>query len=196
MRKLDDSKVKKIYDTDFHSLNLKVSDFQYQSELTKSLDEFSGDFDQSKINEIVLWKVNRYASLEETGVLDLINQINPASAELDENLTEKILRILLPSKVKGVRLPMASTILRFRNPHVYQIIDQRVFRYINGCPIEYSRDIGKQITLYLNYLKRLREVCNEFGIDFEIADRILYLADKKANKGIALKNYGTVSKYS
>ena len=56
---------------------------------------------------------------------------------------------------------MASTILRFRNPNIFQIIDQRAYRVIEGGPLKLSqinktsRDttINKQIEIYLRLLR-------------------------------------------
>lgn len=84
---------------------------------------------------------------------------------------------------------MASTILRFKNSKIYQIIDQRVFRYIseNGEELNGTTKIENQIEIYLNYLVRLRKICLEYKIQFEESDRILYLMDKKQNKENKLK---------
>ena len=82
-----------------------------------------------QINEIILWKVNRYAAID-TETLKLINQIKKEDTQLNTELTCAILLRLLGKYQKGVRLAMASTILRFKNPKVYQIIDQRVYRFI------------------------------------------------------------------
>jgi hypothetical protein len=168
--------------------------FNYQDELTPSLDSFSGDFDQNKINEIVLWKVNRYAKLDEHA-LSLINTIQETDREIDENLTKKILRILLDKKSKGIQLPMASTILRFKNKYIYQIIDQRVYRSIySGRILELKshpskKNIEQNINAYLDYLTDLREVCDKRSISFEQSDRVLYNADKHNNKNHKLRNY-------
>jgi|GEM_PF-1701267 len=153
------------------------------------------DFTQSLINEIELWKVNRYAALSDTA-LGLINQIDSQSQTLDEDLTNRVLCALLGTK--GIQLPMASAILRFRNPKLYQVIDQRVYRIIyegktyqsglvDACK---GKDkIQSQISAYLQYLKQLRQVCNQLGIAFEVADRVLYMADKRINGAIKLDNY-------
>jgi len=83
---------------------------------------------------------------------------------------------------------MASTILRFKNPKIYQIIDQRVFRFIYGYELTYKlSDIDGQINIYLDYLKKLQEICNTKKIKFTEADRILYMMDKKHNSGKKLK---------
>ena len=165
--------------------------YEYQSELTEKLDFIESDFSQEIINEIVLWKINRYAKLSfET--IELINQIS-SSKLIDKNLTIKILNKLL--KTKGVRLPIASTILRFKNPKIYQIIDQRVYRIIYGKELHQSnsnseKQITENIDMYLKYLYELRLACSRIEIPFDQADRILYEADKRINNAIKLKNYG------
>jgi hypothetical protein len=45
-----------------------LQDYRYQPSLTPRLDRLPPEpFDQALVNEIVLWKVNRYAPLEEKG---------------------------------------------------------------------------------------------------------------------------------
>lgn len=94
-------------------VDCKLQDYNYQDLLTPKLDELEGDFDQDVINEIVLWKVNRYALLEPE-TLDLLNKIKKEDEVLDKKLTQEILTQLLGKGHKGIRLAMASTILRFK----------------------------------------------------------------------------------
>jgi hypothetical protein len=183
--------LKTIHDPDFE---IKSSDleFKYQEKLTAKLDALDADFDQEIINEIVLWKVNRYAAFS-SDTLGLLNQLSKSS-QFDPKLTREILRHLLNEK--GIQLPMASTILRFKNPSIYQIIDQRVYRFIYGNELKLSttkntKNIQQTIELYLTYLSDLREVAFKHNFQFEQADRILYEIDKRVNKTIKLKNYGT-----
>lgn len=164
------------------------SEYNYQSCLTTKLDSYTLPFNQEVVNEIVLWKVNRYAELS-AETLSLINQIN---SEWDEALIRNVLYALLSEK--GVQLPMASTILRFRNKHLFQIIDQRVYRILYGDELKINQqktksNILKQIDLYLLYLKDLRDVCSKLNISFEMSDRVLYNADKRINSLEKLKNY-------
>ena len=105
---------------------------------------------------------------------------------MNEDLTKQILERLLEKHQKGIQLAMASTILRFKNPSIYQIIDQRVYRFIYGKPLKYPNTIDEQINLYLKYLNDLREKCKD-NIPFEESDRILYSADKKFNPDIPIK---------
>lgn len=160
--------------------------FKYQKELTGKLDTLSGDFDQNIINEIVLWKVNRYARLSEKA-FELLNKIDDRSSDLDEDLSRHVLIALL--NCNGIQLPMASTILRFKKPNIYQIIDQRVFRFLYGEVATYPRDKNDAAALYLRYLRDLRTKCDKHSIPFIEADRILYLADKRLNKSQRLNNY-------
>ena len=47
---------------------------------------------------------------------------------------------------------------------------------------KYFNSIKVQIELYLEYLQKLRNVCEEKGIDYELSDRIIYELDKEFNK--------------
>ena len=71
--------------------------------------------------------MNRYSLLEES-TLNILNKIDKNSSVLDKILTIELLKELL--NTKGIKIAIASTILRFKNPNIYQIIDQRVYRFI------------------------------------------------------------------
>ena len=184
---------KTVFDNDF-SLEKADEVYSYQPALTNKLDKFDKPFDQQTINEIVLWKVNRFALISDQ-TLELLNKIDPKSTEIDIDLTTKILKALL--QTKGIQLPMASTILRFRNKNVYQIIDQRVYRIINSDKklklnlYQNDKNLAEQVELYLNYLSGLRIFCSKQNKPFEKIDRFLFMADKRINKKIPLDNYST-----
>ena len=168
-------------------IQLNEYKYDYQEELTSKLDKLSGDFNQSIINEIILWKLNRYANIDDDTMF-LLNKINEMDRKLNKSLTREILEKLLSTR--GIGLPIASTILRFKNSSLYQIIDQRAYRLINDDELKIPNPIENQIDLYLAYLSKLRAVCKNNNILFKDADRILYEIDKKVNKKIKLKNYG------
>ena len=179
--------MKTIFEITPNENDLDILIFKYQVELTKKLDNINSDFNQEILNEIILWKVNRYAKFNEE-TINLLNKINRNDENPNQNLTGDILLNLLNQK--GVRLAMASTILRFKNPKVYQIIDQRVYRFIYGKELEYSEtNLNLQIVIYIDYLEKLKEVCEKYQIKFEDADRILYKMDKEYNKDLKLKGY-------
>lgn len=77
---------------DSPDFNLSEEEYKYQDELTTELDSFVGDFDQNLINKIVLWKINRYAKLDEE-TIKLLNGILPTDKEIDK---EKRLQYYLP----------------------------------------------------------------------------------------------------
>lgn len=159
---------------------LRNEKYNFQPKLTPKLDSISSEFNQEIINQIVLWKVNRYVDIEDE-LFSLLNTIKKENKILDEGLTKQVLEQLLSTK--GIQLAMASTILRFKNPKIYQIIDQRVYRFIYGENMpKYFNSIKVQIELYLEYLQKLRNVCEEKGIDYELSDRIIYELDKEFNK--------------
>ena len=66
--------------------DIENSTYNFQTELTKKLDGFNSDFDQATINEIVLWKVNRYVSID-TETIELLNKIKKSDTELNSELT-------------------------------------------------------------------------------------------------------------
>ena len=188
---LNKNMIKTIFDSDFKIISDDY-EFNYQEALTNKLDSSNENFSQEKLNEIVLWKVNRYAEFGES-LIELINSIDKNETKIDVDKTREILKGLL--KTSGVQLAMASTILRYRNPNIYQIIDQRVFRVIyknqtlelNTYPSE--KNLNFQIELYIKYLYDLSNVCIDLKIPFDKSDRILFMADKRINKKEKLKNY-------
>lgn len=107
-------KHKTIFNEDFE-IKETDKDYYYQNELTQKLDNYLQLFNQDVINEIVLWKVNRFAKIGD-GTLRLINDIDNKTGEINIEKTKEILKKLL--LIKGIQLPMASTILRFRNNNI------------------------------------------------------------------------------
>lgn len=172
--------MKTINEIELSEEHLKNEKYNFQPRLTKKLDLISSDFDQEIINQIVLWKVNRYAEIDNE-TFSLLNSIKKEDTFLNESLTKQILEKLLSTK--GIQLAMASTILRFKNPKIYQIIDQRVYRFIYGKKLpKYFGTIETQVKLYFDYLQELRSVCEQKEINYELSDRIIYELDKEFNK--------------
>ncbi|MEI7901318.1 MAG: hypothetical protein WCK89_13790 [bacterium] len=169
----------------------KDQKYDYQPELTRRLDGHMEDFDQAVINDITLWKVNRYPVIGARLLADL-NAIKKTATRYSRPKVQDILIRLLACR--GIQLPMASTYLRFKNPRLFQIIDQRVYRAIYGkemdLPGAYNvANRQKLAAIYFAYLCALRKSCATLGIPFEESDRILYNADKRMNKAVKLKNY-------
>lgn len=163
-------------------------EFEYEEELTTYLDQKGKEaFDETDILKITLWKVARYPHIDN----DLLQELNKIafikdlSNEEDRKLTVEVLEKLLSPECKGVRLPMASTYLRFRNPNVFQIIDRhvwhQVYKHQKGKE-EYieKKEIKDRIEDYLQYLIDLRALAQKEGLRFFDADRYYYLKDKEA----------------
>jgi hypothetical protein len=165
-------------------------------ELTKKLDKLHLDVSNVKLSdlyEIVLWKLNRFIDFEKTiDSLKELGLINDSSCDKSKEIITELL------ESKGIGLPMASTILRFLNPKVYQIIDDRVYRFLysgendknkwnNNKPRYESAPIDEKIKIYCDYLRDLKKASDENNIDFFDADRVFYFYDifekNKVGKG-------------
>ncbi|MBQ3642391.1 hypothetical protein II906_10785, partial [bacterium] len=159
-------------------------EFEYLTDVTDELDKLQHSrFNINTIREITLWKLDRYVCMSD----DAIEKLNSVQSlkKLDEEKTIIVLKALLKSK--GVRLPMASTYLRFINPQVYQIIDARAYRaafdYTKQETLS-NKNEKQLIITYIKYLQKLRDIAQTgyHGLDvrFEDLDRFLYDIDKDA----------------
>jgi hypothetical protein len=165
------------YHADFSEF---LKGYEYQPDLTGRLDDLEkAGFTQELINEIVLWKVNRYVSLESDllAQAECLKSLKPG----EHRKAATVLTGLL--KVHGVDLPMASTILRFRNPSVFQIIDRHAYRavYGSGFPLYTTSPDAKKLSVYFKYLDDLHALCTAKGLAFKTVDRVLYIFDKRKN---------------
>jgi thermostable 8-oxoguanine DNA glycosylase len=177
--------MKKIYDQDLNSrfpeeVAKARTDYKFQPELTRKLDALEGEFTETTLLEIVLWKVNRYPQVPP----ELLTAINDLRKGYTEEKAKALLKIMLDKKCKGFDLPMASTVLRFASPEHLQIIDQRVYRFITPGKdkLKLPFNSNKKIELYFEYIKMLKAACEKHGVDFKESDRIFYQLDKIHNK--------------
>jgi thermostable 8-oxoguanine DNA glycosylase len=164
--------------------------YMYQPKLTPKLDDLENvHLTPELLNEIVLWKVNRYVSLDEDQRrrIDDLRTLKPG----EHGRARFVLEDLLDAR--GVDLPMASTLLRFRNPSVFQIIDRHAYRALYGRDYRlYTQTSPKKKTeVYFTYLDDLRRLGDARGVDFKTMDRLLYMFDKEKNGGLSKeKNAG------
>jgi thermostable 8-oxoguanine DNA glycosylase len=161
-------------------LNTFLAQYNYQPELTARLDNLEDTtFDQSLINDIVLWKVNRYVKVNDY-IVGQISELKVLKAG-EHRKSKKELSILL--ELNGVDLPMASTILRFINPKVFQIIDRHAYRaiYENKYPLYTSASTDRKLSVYFDYIDELIKLCKLKALSFTTIDRLLYIFDKKNN---------------
>ena len=137
------------------------------------------------VNQIVLWKINRMVDLDDKTLHLLFSLRNDIKSVDSVNDSEELLEKLLKSK--GMRLPMASTVLHFFNPDVFPIIDQRAYREL--YKEEYSEPFAlrKKIDTYIKYVKDCFIFYNEkldCKIPFSEIDKYLYQKDKESGKRI------------
>lgn len=161
-------------------LNAFLTFYKFQPELTKRLDSIeNAPIDQALINEIVLWKVNRYVCLCDENI-EQLEKIKLLKAG-EHAKGNEMLKALLD--VNGIDLPMASTILRFINPKVFQIIDQHAYRALYGkkYSLYQASPTQRKISLYFDYISDLISLCKSKGLAFTTIDRLLYIFDKEKN---------------
>jgi hypothetical protein len=165
--------------------------YKNQPELTKKLDSLHGEaFSREVLYEIVLWKLSRFPSITSDLIEEMksITKLQPPNHEAARETLGKLLRST------GVALPMASTLLRFLNPSVFQIIDDRAYRMLlPGKPKYPSKPktmtddyVHTSTDIYFTYLNELRRISSE-TFPFESADRILYLLDLSLGNKIGQK---------
>lgn len=169
---------------DLSDLNSYKEKYAYQEFLTKVLDKSYDPFDEHLINKIALWKVNRYYRLDDS----LLNQINYLKdlKKGEHRKAEKVIEDMLG--VPGVDIAMASTILRFRNPETFQIIDKRAYRMVFGEPLKlyHSTKSATKIDTYFKYMDALIKISKNLHVEFQLLDRLLYQADIEENRGLNL----------
>lgn len=157
-----------------------LDDYRYQPKLTTHLDALNDvQFNQELLNNIVLWKLNRYVAIspELFKELDSLTSLERGAHRGCSSILIKLLN------TKGADLPMASTILRFRNPGVFQIIDRHAFRAVYGrkYPLYPSSSTRRKTEVYFDYLDKLVELSKVNNLEYKTLDRLLYQFDKQLN---------------
>jgi len=170
-----------------------LQSYNYLPELTAKLKRICRrPLNDGLLNQIVLWKVNRYAEIDDDLLqrMNLLAKVKPGM----HTKAEDVLLCLL--SCKGFNLPMATTILRFLNPDTFQIIDRRAYRAV--YPEEYPRCLSTtkkdekvrkdKVRRYFLYLDKLRTLCRQRGdLEFRTADEALYQYDKDTNRKLRPK---------
>lgn len=153
---------------------------QYQPALTSYLDQLgSRPFAQNLINEIVLWKVNRYAKLSPSA-LKALNRVADIRRKSHRTAEATVATLLCEP---GVDIAMASTFLRFRNKKTFQIIDRHAYRALYGkkYPLHPKSSDNEKIDLYFRYLDDLWAFADSKKLSFTTVDRVLYVFDRQFN---------------
>lgn len=179
------SKYKEVWGDDPRKL---LDEYNYQSKLTMKLDTLKPEeLDIKTFYEIVLWKLNRFPYIQD-GLLDELKKVGTLKATQHREARPVLHKML---KSPGIALPMASTILRFLNPSVFQIIDDRVYRVVYPGKAKYpakpqkvnERYFTTSSDIYFEYLDELHKLSSS-KLPFEKVDRILYELDIKLGNKI------------
>jgi hypothetical protein len=95
---------------------------------------------------------------------------------------DSVLRALLDCH--GVDLALASAILRFRNPEVFQVIDRHAYRAVYGSdyPLSTKSLSDRKVSLYFQYVDDLVDLCADKRLAFRTIDRVLYKFDQANNR--------------
>lgn len=165
-----------------------LSEYTYQPDLTRKLDTLQpNELNTEIFYEIVLWKLNRFPKLE-AGLLESLKKVATLKPKEHRQATPQLRSLL---QCPGIALPMASTVLRFLNPDVFQIIDDRVYRIVHPGKPKYptkpsnlsKRYLDTSTKIYFDYLDALHmNTCT--ALPFSEADRILYQLDIKLGNKI------------
>lgn len=158
-----------------------LNEYTYQPALTRKLDALDpSDLDTATFYEIVLWKLNRFPHLED-GLLDSLREVAKLKPREHQQAAPQLRSLL---QCPGIALPMASTVLRFLRPDVFQIIDDRVYRIVHPGRAKYPTKppklseayLATSASIYFDYLDALHAQACE-TLPFSEADRILYQLD-------------------
>jgi hypothetical protein len=172
-----------------------LESYRYQPRLTEKLDRLTS-LDEHALNEIVLWKLNRYVQLDSM-MFDELNGLRRGTLkDCDRRIAQDLLGRLIT--VSGVKLPMASTILRFLNCDCFAIFDWRAYEVVFPAEKRLSvphgklseRQVNSQCDLYFRYLDAVIakwKQLNQAKIDllFCDMDRLLYQLSKEVDKQVA-----------
>lgn len=78
--------------------------------------------------------------------------------------------------LKGVEIPVASSILLFMKPDCYPVLDKRAWRTLYETGYVYDSDFeNDSIEDYLVYLGTCRALANDLGVDLRTLDRALWV---------------------
>jgi hypothetical protein len=165
-----------------------LAGYDYQRNLTVKLDALKPqDLDVKTVYEIVLWKLNRFPTIE-ADLLDELKTVAVLKPREHRKATAVLHKML---RCSGIALPMASTIFRFIRPSVFQIIDDRVYRIVHPGKAKYpakpvnvnERYLATSSKIYFEYLDELHKLSSE-KLPFQTTDRILYELDIKLGNKI------------
>ncbi len=126
--------------------------------------------------EIAKWKSPRSAWRCEDNESEFIKEVTKiAFKSTNEQVKIEVLQLL-----KGVRYPMASSILHFRFPNEYPIIDFRLLEILEF--VKKEETIKYNFSLWEKYRKRIEEIKDRTGLDIRTIDKGYWWKHRDAGK--------------
>ena len=94
-------------------------------------------------------------------------------------------KIKLLTQLRGVSIPVASTILTLTDPENYGVIDIRVWQvlYLYGLVSAKPRGRNFNFNDWYNYLMKSRELADKFGVKVRDIERTLFLYHVRIQQG-------------
>jgi len=132
-------------------------------------------YDKANFRDVCRWKSPRAIKhYEENDESEIVEVTTRAFDKLDDRLTIHILKVL-----KGVNIPVASTLLHFAYPGLYPIFDIRVRTSLKEFGL-WKREVSDAgIEAWLDYLKIMRPLIKKLAVQMRELEKALWQYDKE-----------------
>ncbi len=141
---------------------------------------------KGELIEVCYWKSPRVIRHIKSNRADTVRKITENAFK---SRSEQV-KILELTKLKGVSLPMASSILMLTNPKRYGVIDIRVWEVMFhiGTMKTNSNGVNFNFKQWYRYLVILRHFADKLNVSARDIERTLFLIHKKHQDGLLYGN--------
>ena len=150
-------------------------------EIFKIVEQEEGSLSRNTIIKILKWKSPRplrfYNKNEEVYIKNI--------TQLSFKEKNDKLKIHILTALKGVNYPSASSILMFKNPDFYPVLDIRVWKqlYKNNLVSVNPRGIGFTLDQWDSYVKIIRSLSRKYNTTAREIEKKLFDYDKLTQEG-------------
>ena len=178
--------IKKLPYTKLEPLIKKYLDTNENEKTKELIKELSGVKRRGFLTTSELEKICRWKSPR------TINIIRKNSERVISHLTKKVFstkserkKIELLTRLRGVSIPMASSILMLTNPKRYGVIDIRVWQLLFNIGVMKNnpKGINFDFKQWYRYLIVIRYFSKKFRVKTRDIERTLFIVHKKYQKG-------------
>ena len=169
--RFDPKQIRELADRDMLDLSHKEQEFesQLETEISSKIKE-RGYYLKKEFLAIALWKSPRPRRRYKSNPPDLVEEVTrlALSAKAEQ------LRIMIPTVLDGVGMPVASVLLHFGSTDPYPILDFRALWSLGiDAPPVYTFDF------WWDYTKYCRTLALENGVSMRTLDRALWQYSKE-----------------